>query len=101
VANLLVEKDGKKIGFLRPEKNFYQNFNQPNSEVAIRSTLKEDLYAIFAALSADGKATFKIHINPLVKWLWIGGMIMGIGTIIIMWPDSREKKRLEARYSQI
>ena len=100
VANLLVEKDGKKIGFLRPEKNFYENFNQPNSEVAIHSTMKEDIYAIFAALTANGKATFQIHVNPLVKWLWIGGMIMGIGTIIAMWPDSRERKRFEARHAE-
>ncbi|MFQ5431921.1 MAG: heme lyase CcmF/NrfE family subunit [Nitrospinota bacterium] len=100
VANLLVEKDGKKIGFLRPEKNFYMNFNQPNSEVAIRSTMKEDIYAIFASLSSNGKATFQIHINPLVKWLWVGGMIMGIGTIIAMWPDRRERKRFEARHAE-
>ena len=100
VANLLVEQNGKKIGFLRPEKNFYVNFNQPNSEVAIHSTMKEDIYAIFAALTSDGKATFQIHVNPLVKWLWVGGMIMGFGTIIAMWPDARERKRFEARHGE-
>ena len=99
IANLLVEKDGKKIGFLQPEKNFYTNFNQPNSEVAIHSTMKEDLYAIFASLTSDGRASFKIHVNPLVKWLWVGGMIMGIGTIVVMWPDVRERKRFEARHA--
>jgi cytochrome c-type biogenesis protein CcmF len=99
VANLLVEKNGEKLGFLMPERNFYKNFNQPNSEVAIRSTMKEDLYAIFASLTADGRAAFKIHVNPLVKWLWIGGMIMGIGTIIVMWPDARERKRFKARHA--
>jgi len=72
----------------------------PNSEVAIYSTLKEDLYVIFAALNEDGLATFKVHVNPLVKWLWIGGVIIGIGTIIVMWPDAREQKRFEERYAE-
>jgi cytochrome c-type biogenesis protein CcmF len=100
VATLLVEKDGKKLGYVQPEKNFYTNQNMPNSEVAIYSTLKEDLYVIFAALNEDGLATFKVHVNPLVKWLWIGGVIIGIGTIIVMWPDAREQKRFEERYAE-
>ncbi len=100
VATILVEKGGKKLGYVQPEKNFFTNQNMPNSEVAIYSTVKEDLYVVFAALSEDGLATFKVHINPLVKWLWIGGVIMGIGTIIVMWPDAREKKRFEARHAE-
>ena len=86
---------------------FYHNLDQlseeppmPNSEVAIRSTLKEDVYVIFAALNEDNSATIKLLVNPLVKWLWIGGFIMGIGTIIAMWPDRREKKLLDAALAQ-
>ena len=106
-ATLLLEQDGKKLGYLRPEKNFYHNLDRlteeppmPNSEVAIRSTLKEDLYVIFAALNDDNSAAIKVLINPLVIWLWIGGFIMGIGTIIAMWPDRREKKLLDAALAQ-
>ncbi|MBI5636332.1 MAG: heme lyase CcmF/NrfE family subunit [Nitrospinae bacterium] len=107
VATLLLEQGGKKLGYLRPEKNFYHNLDQlseeppmPNSEVAIRSTLKEDVYVIFAALNDDNSATIKVLVNPLVIWLWIGGFIMGVGTIIAMWPDRREQKLLEAALAQ-
>jgi len=100
VATLLVEKNGEKIGYVQPEKNFYSNQEMTNSEVAIHSTIKEDLYVIFASLTEDNRASFKVHINPLVKWLWMGGVVMGIGTIIAMLPDAREKKRFLARYAE-
>jgi cytochrome c-type biogenesis protein CcmF len=99
-ATVLVEKGGKKLGYLLPEKNFYKNQSQPSSEVAIHSTLKEDIYLIFAALNQDESATFKVHINPLVKWIWVGGFIICFGTIIAMWPDRREQKRFSIRYAR-
>ncbi|MDH5543091.1 MAG: heme lyase CcmF/NrfE family subunit [Nitrospinota bacterium] len=99
-ATMLIEKNGKKLGFMRPEKNFYKNQNQPNSEVAILSSLKEDLYLILGAINSDESASFKVHVNPLVVWLWIGGWIMCFGTILVMWPDARETKRFKARYSE-
>ncbi|MBI5815817.1 MAG: heme lyase CcmF/NrfE family subunit [Nitrospinae bacterium] len=106
VATVLVEKGGAKLGYALPERNMYYMKGirgditpQPTSEVSIMTTTVEDLYIIFAALNEDGSATFKVHVNPLVKWLWIGGMMMGIGGIIAMWPDKREKKRFEARHS--
>ncbi|MBI3794055.1 MAG: heme lyase CcmF/NrfE family subunit [Nitrospinae bacterium] len=96
IATVLVEKDGNKLGYMRPEKNIFSNYDMPNSEVSIVSTLKEDLYLVFLALDGENTATFKAHINPLVKWLWIGGMVMGIGTLIAMLPDRREKKFMQS-----
>ncbi|MDZ7262552.1 MAG: heme lyase CcmF/NrfE family subunit, partial [candidate division KSB1 bacterium] len=90
-ANLLVRNQGKEIGRLRPEVNFHRH-NQQASEVAIRSTLKEDLYVILAEYDEDGTATFKAIINALVLWMWIGGGIMALGAVIALWPESRQKK---------
>jgi len=105
VATLLVEKGGKKVGYATPEHNLYhmKNFNgegmpQPASEVSIYSTMVEDLYVIYASRNEDGSATFKVHVNPLVKWLWIGSLVMAAGSLFSMWPDKREKKRFEARH---
>ena len=105
-ATLLVEKDGEKLGYATPERNTYYMKDwrgevtpQPTSEVAIRTTYKEDLYVIFASLNEDGTVTIKAHVNPLVKWLWLGGALMGVGGIVAMWPDRRERKRFEARHA--
>jgi cytochrome c-type biogenesis protein CcmF len=73
----------------------YKGQGQPTTEVAIHSTLKEDVYVILAGYEKD-MATFKVMVNPLVIWLWIGGGIMGLGTVIVMLPNRRRKNRDQA-----
>ena len=63
------------LGQLRPEMIFHKSLEQPVSEVAIRTTLLEDLYVILAGWTQDGTATFKVLVNPLVVWIWIGGVL--------------------------
>ncbi len=100
-ATLSVSRGGKRIGILRPEKNFYASQEQPVTEVAIRSTLKEDLYVILSQYNQDdGSATFKVVISPLIMWMWLGGFILVGGTILAMWPDKRERLRLAMHYMQ-
>jgi len=93
-ATLSVYRKGKKLGTLRPERNLYRNQEQPTTEVAIRSTLVEDLYVILAQYEEDVRATFKVLINPLFVWVWIGGfVVLAGGAIVVMWPNKREKRR--------
>ncbi|MFQ6032889.1 MAG: heme lyase CcmF/NrfE family subunit, partial [Candidatus Zixiibacteriota bacterium] len=89
-ATLAVFNNGKRIDTLTPAKEFYSRREQPSTEVDIRSTLKEDLYTILVSHDQDS-ATFKILVNPLVKWFWIGGYVLTFGTIIAM---GREKRKL-------
>jgi len=89
-ASMAVLNQGKRIGTLLPEKNFYPN-HPPSTEVAIRSTLREDLYLILAGYEEDGTATIKALINPLVSWIWIGGGVMTLGTVIVFWPDRKKR----------
>lgn len=94
-AVVSVYKDGKKVDILTPEKNLhFKNSEQPVTEISLHWNLKEDLYIILAAFMGDGLATFKVYINPLVAWLWIGGVVMAIGSIIAIWPDKRKARRL-------
>jgi len=100
-ATLSVYRKGKKLGTLRPERNLYRNQEQPTTEVAIRSTLVEDLYVILAQYEEDGRATFKVLINPLIVWIWIGGfVVLAGGVIVVMWPNKREKRRLALSYAR-
>lgn len=90
VATLAVLNDEHHVGIVSPEKNLYRGQNQWTTEVAIHSNLKEDLYVILAGYDKD-LATFKVLVNPLVVWLWVGGGIMVFGTIVIVLPDRRKK----------
>jgi cytochrome c-type biogenesis protein CcmF len=93
-ATLDVIKNGNQIATLRPERRFYYASEQATSEIAIKSSLKEDLYIVFAGMdSEDTPAVFQVYINPLVAWIWIGGITLAIGTLLTVLPDTREKKR--------
>lgn len=82
------------IGKLFPEKRVYFYWNsdpeqrQPHSELDINSTLSKDIYSIFSSYDAERNVGFfKIMINPLVSWVWIGSIIMILGAILAFWPS--------------
>jgi len=87
IVQLGVFKDGEHYGTLYPEKRMYSRSNQPNTEVDIIQTWREDLYATLAGVQGDDNvATVRIYVNPLVQWIWIGGAVLAFGTIIAMIP---------------
>ncbi len=90
--------DGDKLfATMFPERRLYKASQQPTTEVAIKTRLNEDVYLVFAGLAEDsGKAVIQIYLNPLVLWVWIGGAIMVLGTIIALVPN-RTPQPLAAR----
>ncbi|MBU2009286.1 MAG: heme lyase CcmF/NrfE family subunit [Chloroflexi bacterium] len=89
-ATLQVLNNGKPAGIMAPAKTFHVNYDSPVSEVAIRTGPLEDLYVIF--LGSDqigGLAAFKAYINPLMVWMWIGGFLFLLGSVIAIWPERR------------
>ena len=80
---------------LRPEKRAYVTHEQPTTEVALLSTWRDDLYVVLAGYDEkSASATFSLYVNPLVRWLWIGGWVMALGTVLAMIPLSRGVKRV-------
>jgi cytochrome c biogenesis factor len=56
--------------------------------VAIYSTLKEDLYVVYAGHSPETQQpVIHAYLNPLVKWIWLGGAVMVLGTLLAMMPN--------------
>jgi cytochrome c-type biogenesis protein CcmF len=86
---------GQQIDTMHPEKRFYKRQQQPTTEVAIRPTLRDDLYVVLGGYDeVSGLATFQIFVNPLQSWLWIGGIILVFGTCITMLPSPAERHAL-------
>ena len=78
---------------MRPEKRAYVTHEQPSTEVALLSTWRDDLYVVLAGYDEkSAAATFSLYVNPLVRWLWIGGWVMALGTVLAMVPLSRGAK---------
>ncbi|MBI2860509.1 MAG: heme lyase CcmF/NrfE family subunit [Chloroflexi bacterium] len=88
-STLSVYNSDKFIGTLTAEKYFHRSYDQPVTEVAIRSTLREDLYVILLNAEEDGTVVLKLLVNPLVAWVWIGGIVFIIGGLFAFWPDRR------------
>ena len=88
-ANLVAFQANQPKFRMWPQRHFHPGPEvQPTTEVAIWSTIRHDLYLVLAAWDLDrGSATFKAYLNPLVKWIWIGGLVLVFGTIICMLPD--------------
>jgi len=91
-AQLHVDKSGETVATMFPAKQIHRN-NEPVSEVDIRQTLKEDLYLILAGWDDQQRATVKALVVPLVAWIWIGGTVMIVGTLIAVGPDNVNRKR--------
>jgi cytochrome c-type biogenesis protein CcmF len=82
-----------QIDTLKPEKRFYKKPKQPTTEVANRSTLREDLYLVLGSYDPQSKlATILAYVNPLVVWIWLGGLVAAIGTAIAAWPTAAERR---------
>ncbi len=92
IARLAVIDDGREVTVMTPAKLFFKRQQQPATAVAIRSTPFADLYVVLAGLDDNGnRATFEVFLTPLALWLWAGGLLMAIGTVVVMWPNVRER----------
>jgi len=95
-AGISIFKGEKKIGSMVPQKNIYnyegnREINQ-ETEVAILSSFTDDLYIILTDFEGS-KASFRVIINPMVSWIWAGGIVLLMGATIIMWPATRQKQK--------
>jgi cytochrome c-type biogenesis protein CcmF len=88
-AVISVYKDDRYVGDLYPRRDFFFEAQQPMTIPGVRSTWEDDLYVLLVdwlPVSTQG-ATFKVYRNPLVNWLWLGGFVFILGTLVAAWPN--------------
>jgi cytochrome c-type biogenesis protein CcmF len=84
-----VTRDGQPLGELYPRSDYYYEAQQSMTIPGVRSTMEDDLYLLLVdweAISTSG-VTFKLYHNPLVNWLWLGGIVLFLATLVAAWPD--------------
>src|SRR6266851_2964581 len=87
-ATIEALRNGQQVMMLYPERRFYPANEQSGTMVAIYSTLKEDLYVVYAGRSPETQQpVIHVYLNPLVKWIWLGGAIVVLGTILALVPN--------------
>jgi cytochrome c-type biogenesis protein CcmF len=81
---------GKPLMMLYPERRVFETNQETGTMVAIYSTLREDLYVVYAGQSPDNKLpVIHAYLNPLVKWIWFGGVVVVFGTLVALMPNRR------------
>ena len=98
-ANLDVYRGDDRVGTMQAGKNSYFAEEQTSNEVGIRTDWLrgEDLFVIADRFYPDGSVVLKVIVNPLVNFIWLSGLIFLLGSVVAMWPDAREQRRLAAR----
>ncbi len=89
-ADVDVFKGGRYEGRLSPAKFIYKKqAESPITEVAIGHHLHDDLYLVVGTINPNNKniADFSIHVNPLVSWIWLGCLVLILGSVVCMWPQ--------------
>src|SRR6188508_1359942 len=99
-AVLDVRRGGDSLGTIKAGKNAYSVEQQVSNEVGIRSDplTGEDLFVIAEQVNDDGTVFFRIFVKPLVNLIWLAGLVFVLGSLITLWPDAREERRLATRY---
>jgi cytochrome c-type biogenesis protein CcmF len=103
-ARIAVTENGKQIGTVMAGKNRYFAEQQTSNEVAIKHDWlrAQDLFVIgdefkFGKGNTVDSVYLKVLVKPLVNLIWLAGFVFLIGSVITLWPDAREQRRLADR----
>ncbi|HEY6072551.1 MAG TPA: cytochrome c-type biogenesis CcmF C-terminal domain-containing protein, partial [Anaerolineales bacterium] len=92
-ASTQLLKGGKFIRSLEPRRDYFTVQQQPVTVPGVYSTPAQDVYVLLVGWEENGNAaTFKVFVNPLINWVWVGGLVMMLGTLIAAW-SARDGQR--------
>ncbi|HWP57758.1 MAG TPA: heme lyase CcmF/NrfE family subunit [Candidatus Acidoferrales bacterium] len=79
------------LGVVAPALKFFPNHQSPVGRAVRRGTLAEDVYLILSGFSElkENRATLKVLVRPLIVWIWLGGAVVALGTLLAIWPFRR------------
>lgn len=98
VATVGLYRDGQRLATLQPHRDFYQTTQETMTPPALYAAKMgtEDVYLLLVGWEQLGQtsASFKVYINPLVNFIWLGGFVFILGTLVAAWPDPAEERLL-------
>ena len=90
----LVDAAGQTTAVLRPRQNFFRSSDQPVNTPGVRSTVRNDLYINLLAFERDASsATVHVIVQPLVWWIWVGGLVVAFGAAFGTLPLPRRVRQ--------
>jgi cytochrome c-type biogenesis protein CcmF len=96
MGTVRLERDGREIDVLHPEKRVYPVAQMPTTEAAIAYDLARDVYVVIGDPQEGGGWAVTTYIKPLTNWIWIGSGLMALGGLISL-SDRRFRVAAGAR----
>ncbi|MDC1351379.1 heme lyase CcmF/NrfE family subunit [Oceanospirillaceae bacterium] len=90
-----VVKDSDFVAYLLPQKRTYTSRGQVMTEASIDPALSRDIYVAMGEPLSDGAWAMRLHIKPLIRWIWLGALMMALGGMLAVW-DKRYRRTQSA-----
>ncbi|AVO39034.1 heme lyase CcmF/NrfE family subunit [Pukyongiella litopenaei] len=91
-----LERDGRPVAMLHPEKRDYPVARMPTTEAAIDYRFLRDVYVVLGDIQNDGSWTMRTYIKPFANWIWGGAILMALGGLLSL-TDRRFRVAAGAR----
>ncbi|RVT85261.1 heme lyase CcmF/NrfE family subunit [Rhodobacteraceae bacterium CCMM004] len=82
MATIDIDRDGRDIAYLQPEKRVYPVAAMPTTEAAIANGVFRDLYVVIGDPQDNGGWSVRTFIKPFANWIWAGCIIMALGGVL-------------------
>jgi cytochrome c-type biogenesis protein CcmF len=93
-ADIRVRRGGDDLGTYAPSISTFPNASQGIGTPSVRTGFREDVYlTLVSSPNQQGRVTVGVAVNPMVLWLWVGGGVMALGTIVALSPSLRRRTR--------
>ena len=97
-APIDIAKNGSQAASVDPLRFFYTGWeNQPTARMGIATIGLDDVYIVLDRWDTNETASIRVYINPVVSWIWFGGLVYVFGTITLLWPAARTSPRRVTR----
>ncbi|HSJ64487.1 MAG TPA: cytochrome c-type biogenesis CcmF C-terminal domain-containing protein [Gemmatimonadaceae bacterium] len=70
---------------------------EPVTAAGILGTWRQDVFVVLAGVRGDERADLRVTFNPLVRWVWVGGAIVVIGGLVVLWPRTAPRRLERSR----
>jgi cytochrome c-type biogenesis protein CcmF len=102
VAEVILEvsRDGRPVVELRPARHLHLLQNEWTTEVAIQSSWSGDFYTVLHEGLGDGRVSLTLVDNPMVKWIWVGGLLTAVSAVAAAFPSRLRYRTSEVTFTQ-